>query len=58
MKARSESRDRGTGSIFKRGKILRIRYYRHGKGFSETTGSDNMTKARDSGAAPARYVSI
>jgi len=39
-------RPRGTGSIFLRGNLLWIRYYRNGRGFSESTHSDSMTKAR------------
>jgi len=46
MKAREDYRERGTGSIFKRGHKLWIRYYRNGEGFSESTGGDNMTEAR------------
>lgn len=39
-------RPRGTGSIFLRGKVLWIRYYRNGRGFSESTHSDSKTTAR------------
>lgn len=36
---------RGSGSIFQRGNVWWVRYYRHGKGFSESSGSELKTKA-------------
>ncbi len=40
-------RPRGTGSLFQRGNIWWIRYYRNGKGYSETSGTDNKTRANN-----------
>jgi hypothetical protein len=34
------------GSIYKRGKTLWIKYYRNGKPFYESTGSDKETVAK------------
>src|SRR5690349_24323 len=38
-------RPRGTGSLFQRGNIWWIHYYRNGKGYSESSGSELKTKA-------------
>ena len=40
-------RPRGTGSIYQRGNIFWIKYYRNGKPYCESTGSTKETRARD-----------
>jgi hypothetical protein len=37
---------RGDGSIFFRGKIAWIKYYRNGKAFRESSGSEKESEAR------------
>lgn len=38
---------RGTGSIFKRGAVLWVKYYRNGTAYRESAGSDKEKDARD-----------
>lgn len=45
MKRREDFRTRGSGSIFLRGNIFWVRYYRSGQGYSESTHSNSKTKA-------------
>jgi hypothetical protein len=39
-------RKKGDGSVFQRGSVWWIKYYRNGKPYRETSGSDNESKAR------------
>jgi hypothetical protein len=39
-------RKKGDGSVFQRGAVWWIKYYRNGKPYRETSGSDKESKAR------------